>query len=649
MLHEVGFDVLRVNLTLPPVGWPRTNLGRPQRLPWLPRFVAEFPLDRPVPPLQMSFGFRSEHRQYLLWPLLGLLLVPVLVGLGLMFVSLSPAALRRFRWLTLLIWPLWMTVVAVLRADGVLQWMLGLTGEPFSMTVAGLAYVLPPLFVHVSLGFVIDTAGRRSLGLVGREWWSVLGDVFSSLGGPMVFVAVLLSVELAPRWGTGPVVLLASAVVISWLLLLVLTIMGVDPKTQAVPEGPLREDLEDRALALGARTPSVIRVPLRLLPAARSLPGRSASVIVVEELEEGLPPDEHEALLTWQLAHRSASYRRRALLVRLAAVVSVIFWPPVLMMVSLHLEIAARVMFGSMVAMLGQRWLAHRAVDESVEALGDAQPLADGFAHTLALGAHPVCAVPVMWRLYALTDGLGLLGYLERRHGVTPGDLVVPDLPAIQRRVFTAEVKSRAITRASWRLILVMVATPILALQALPSELSGFTLALLAGSATWLAVVAASMFPLAGMAQVRRQLKERLGGRGLYVGYSLDPEPRAHDGLLDADMGFLELEAERLEVQGERGRFAIPRHAVTRVRLGDGVPSWVALPRVYVEWKEGERQGTLQLRPGDATVRYRPRTRGWPETSRPGIGRRRDPPRWHRSRRHPSRRSRSRVGRWGRA
>jgi len=79
---------------------------------------------------------------------------------------------------------------------------------------------------------------------------------------------------------------------------------------------------------------------------------------------------------------------------------------------------------------------------------------------------------------------------------------------------------------------------------------------------------------------------------GIPVGLSPADRPRVYEGLTHWDLGFLFLRSDRICYVGEETGFAIRYDQVTDLRLGPGSPAWIRNRRIYIAWKDEERQAS---------------------------------------------------------
>jgi len=79
---------------------------------------------------------------------------------------------------------------------------------------------------------------------------------------------------------------------------------------------------------------------------------------------------------------------------------------------------------------------------------------------------------------------------------------------------------------------------------------------------------------------------------GIPVGLSPSDRPRVYEGLAHWDLGFLFLRSDRVCYVGEETGFALRYDQVTDLRLGPGNPEWLRNRRIYIAWKDEERQAS---------------------------------------------------------
>jgi Zn-dependent protease with chaperone function len=83
---------------------------------------------------------------------------------------------------------------------------------------------------------------------------------------------------------------------------------------------------------------------------------------------------------------------------------------------------------------------------------------------------------------------------------------------------------------------------------------------------------------------------ETASWNGIPVGLSPADRPRIYEGHTQWDLGFLFLCSDRICYWGEETRFALRREQITEIRLGPNSPNWFRTRRVYIAWKDEERQ-----------------------------------------------------------
>jgi hypothetical protein len=82
--------------------------------------------------------------------------------------------------------------------------------------------------------------------------------------------------------------------------------------------------------------------------------------------------------------------------------------------------------------------------------------------------------------------------------------------------------------------------------------------------------------------------------------------PRIYDGNATWDIGYLFFRSDRLCYCGEETRFALRQNQITAIRLGDGTPSLLPSKRIFVAWKDEERNacGVFNVSCGNANSTF---------------------------------------------
>jgi len=98
---------------------------------------------------------------------------------------------------------------------------------------------------------------------------------------------------------------------------------------------------------------------------------------------------------------------------------------------------------------------------------------------------------------------------------------------------------------------------------------------------------------------LRMKSKLELGGTvqadawgGIPVGLAPADRPRVYEGMTHWDLGFLFVRSDRICYVGEEAAFALRHDQLTDLRLGPGNPSWIRGGRIYITWKDKERQAS---------------------------------------------------------
>jgi Zn-dependent protease with chaperone function len=195
-------------------------------------------------------------------------------------------------------------------------------------------------------------------------------------------------------------------------------------------------------------------------------------------------------------------------------------------------------------------------------------------------------------RLEQLLAGEGLPDTVEGDRFELPPAVLAPD------RLFTTQVKARAILALSWMTFLVAAGfslgtafvvrlTGLHGWMAWTAYLAGLILA------TAAAVAAADRLSVLGYAEVGKRLAARLEAEGLspgalgaaFTGFGPHPEVRLYEGHTVWDLGFVYLGADELVYVGDQVRFRIPHGDVLAVRPGRHPGFWLPLPDLCVDWR----------------------------------------------------------------
>src|SRR5262249_32371507 len=99
------------------------------------------------------------------------------------------------------------------------------------------------------------------------------------------------------------------------------------------------------------------------------------------------------------------------------------------------------------------------------------------------------------------------------------------------------------------------------------------------------------------VAAIRQKLESEKGIQteawaGIPVGLAPADRPRVYEGLAHWDLGFLFLRSDLICYVGEETGFSLRYDQVTDLRFGPGNPSWLRNRRVYIAWKDDERQAS---------------------------------------------------------
>jgi len=89
---------------------------------------------------------------------------------------------------------------------------------------------------------------------------------------------------------------------------------------------------------------------------------------------------------------------------------------------------------------------------------------------------------------------------------------------------------------------------------------------------------------------------------GIFVNFSPAAAPRLYDGNATWDVGYFFLSSDRLCYWGEEIQFALRRNQITAICFADGSPSLLPSKRLYVAWKDDDRNacGVFNVACGNA-------------------------------------------------
>lgn len=200
-----------------------------------------------------------------------------------------------------------------------------------------------------------------------------------------------------------------------------------------------------------------------------------------------------------------------------------------------------------------------------------------------------------------------------------------PGIATEDSRIFSRAFKRRSLWRQTWMAAALEVAGPVVIAYAvqtwhwqgvwlIAAYLLGLPLAVLLRRFGLYQVVVRNSLIL------RRGIRGNLENDGLtpetwggwFVGLSPHAEPRNYENFLVWDLGFLIPAGDQLCYLGDRTRFALDRGSLVETYMGPGPPGWRSAKRLYIVWRDEERDmgGTFNLSLSEARSPWRraPRT-----------------------------------------
>lgn len=600
-------ESLRVSVALPRT--PRTSCAG------LPELPPSYPLEPELHfadvsavsagAVEVTVGFPPSAALHVLLPLALLLLLPCvpLLRLGrrrhdgaLHLHDVAPWLPWYVHGTVPAVWILWLALVSLLQIDQQVTLFRGGSGiSQWEVRVAVLA--LPPLVATCLASLVADrTVGR----LVGSP--ISFATHLAAFALPACALLPFLAFVVLPP--TSAWVALAAGL-LGYLVAMMVWTGGVDVRRYAVLDGPLARCAEALAADHGMRAPSILVVPAADALRLRAAIARSGRLVLADSLVARLAPDELEALLALEMVRRRGAFLR-AVVTILAAAPAFSCLPPLLMAVSVPLDLAVRLFLLILVADGVSRIITFRELRKTVELLGSPEPLGRAFVQLLAADARSISWYPWDRRIF------GLPTLARQAAALLEAPVPVPSLPplparAARERILDSTFRRRAVLGALGRTLLFILA-PLLAAALLvqpgrPGARHAAACLSLGAASALVAVTLAPLFPTPGFLRALGRLRRRLALEGLddaaasFAGLSPGTQLRIHEGFYEMDFGLLHLSRERLAFAGELARFSLNRDEVVRLRQEPGSVALLPRSRIHVDWRgRAASSGTFHLR-----------------------------------------------------
>jgi Zn-dependent protease with chaperone function len=470
-------------------------------------------------------------------------------------------------------------------------------------------FLVPPAVVAILVAAWSHAVSARLRGAGWSLRATVLHAVWQQAGlvTPILCLGLLGPALFLRR--PGPAAGCIALAFASRLVFLQLQLRSLDLAPHAVSVGELRDRIFALAARAGVRLRQLYVVPMVRGRIANAFAVRGGVVVLTDHLLAGLGRREIDAVLAHELAHLRRLHPLKLVLAALLpaglAVILLYRLGPVP-------TFLAATLLGLLTFFVTSRRFERQADLAAVGLTGDPEALISALGRLNRLNTLPLDWGRWSGSLLTHPSTRRRAQTLARAGGLEPGRVEsllrdgcgdatryeVPPVLASEGKVFSSLLKARlglvtlVLTVAA--LVLAPAALAVLARRFAPAVSRWALLGAASAAAlgVWL-LLTDRLGPLVllrlrrrlGARLVRRSIgAEREGGR--FVALSPGAAPRVYEGFGDWDVGHLFLRGERCSYLGEETSFALRRDQVLAVRAGEGLPGWLAVPRVLIEWRD---------------------------------------------------------------
>jgi Zn-dependent protease with chaperone function len=522
---------------------------------------------------------------------------------------------RIAQWVILAGWLAWFAALSPSPLMRPMVPALSRLGVPLAIAAMCLLCALPPALLSLAIQALVHDVRRRAQATQ-LTLAEALRVAVWQMAATLVPIALVIVGAVAMVWrqaGLGLMGLVAALLTRLWLLRRALASLGVTP--QSVTSGPLRDRIFELAARAGVRLKQLYVMPMARLQGANAFAVSNGTVMLTDVLLAQLSEREVLAVMAHEVAHLKHKHPQK---IAQTGMFTLIF--PLLVFETLAmmrvtpfiLAVAIPAVCSLLATLVVRRRFEYQADAAAIELCHDPEALITGLVRISALNR-----VPLHWSRWA-EHSLSHPSTRRRIARIAEGAKLAPERvesllhapPAGEAhfefpraleagRLFTTSWKMRTSLNLSLLMIALQTAVPALVVRAvrelgppLGSHLGAILAAALTASLA--IVLAVDWLSVAPARSLERRMAARLAGIGLrmheldarFVGLSPGREPRVYEHSGDWDLGFVVRLGDRLCYFGEEARFALERARVQDVRLGAGLPGWIAAPRVIVSWRD---------------------------------------------------------------
>lgn len=586
----------------------------------------------PGPPeVQLRFGYPAGawHRAAVI---LGFFLIfPILLvyWLGRRALDAPPSNvatiwfsyLRYLQWTLNGSWILWWAAIESVDLTRILRFALSNRQTPLTWLLSGVIAWTPPALIWIGCLVLSRPVQEKLRGIVWTDRERTLQALYSFCGSllPIALWIGAISALAMNSFRTAVVLFILGFVVLVVAKGKLARLLGMQP--QALTSGDLRDVAFAIAARLGVKLQQIYVVPAGRGRMANAFARTGNTIAFTDFLLSRMSKREVNFVIAHELTHLRLNHPSKlavATVVAAGGIVTILSVASFAFLQSPFLRYALIFAVTILAVYVCSRRFEYAADRGAVAATNDPAAAISALFKLASLNMHPmqwskwsekwVTHPSTMRRAQAIARQAGIPDVQIEQIGNTPlhpaVNYAMPASVLPGQRVLTTTKRVSNLRWIAFSLLASVICTP--AIFALAAQSSLWTIsqrnALYAVGA---AATVAIYFSLANSLSTRSlkslipslkaRLKESAGidadaWQGVPVGLAPADRPRIYEGHTHWDLGFLFTRSDRVCYWGEEARFALQRQQITDVGLGPGSPSWFRNRRIYIAWKDEQRQ-----------------------------------------------------------
>jgi Zn-dependent protease with chaperone function len=588
-----------------------------------------------VPPeIRVQYGYRQATVLRAGIVLVGFLLLPLVIVSWLGRRALAAPAERApmvwFSYMRYLGWTLnlslvgWLTVVESLHCDELLQFIFSTQKSGYAWAPVAALQILKwctPVVFWVSC-LVLSRPVQEKLRHVSWTQKELALQALYSFCAALIPLAMWIGALLSLSSGAyrTAVLLFVGALFVKFLAATKLAkLMGMQP--QALTSGDLRDVAFAIAARLGVKLQQIYLIPSGKGRMANAFARTGNTIAFTDYLLNQMTKREVNFVIAHELTHLQKKHPNKiggivaGVAAGLGMVIGMFRSSAGL---SSFFTYAAIILASTVVPYIFTRRFEYEADAGAVAATGDPQAAICALYKLAELNLHPlqwskwsekwVTHPSMTRRIKAIATRAQIPEasiQLLVAGGVEPAlHYAVPGASQISDKVMSTTNRTRTLRSAALALLAAALLPPAICAfvaQILPSFAAHwiflYSLGLVFGVASHL--ILSNLLPAWTLRPLLQRMRKKLQGGGevqteawggIPVGLSPADRPRVYEGLTHWDLGFLFLRSDRICYVGEETGFSLRYDQVTGLQLGPGNPGWLRNRRIFVAWKDEERQ-----------------------------------------------------------